>query len=82
MAKGKLVEKQEEKVKFQLTALDRCDRCDAQAFVKASGVNGELLFCSHHYNKHMEEVKKWAYEIMDERDNNKCSCSSCVSLVD
>ena len=48
MAKSKVKEKEE--VKYVLTALDRCDRCLAQAWVKASGVNGELLFCSHHYN--------------------------------
>ena len=33
-----------------LTAVDRCDRCGAQAYVRvvlgASG--GELLFCGHH----------------------------------
>ncbi|MDY6055528.1 hypothetical protein [Micrococcus sp.] len=32
-----------------LTRADRCDRCDAQAYVRAvlpSG--GELLFCGHH----------------------------------
>jgi len=40
-----------DKVEWTLTALDRCDAyCSAQAFVKAVGVNGELLFCSHHYN--------------------------------
>ncbi|WP_136610157.1 DUF7455 domain-containing protein [Sinomonas albida] len=33
-----------------LTAVDRCDRCGAQAYVRvvleASG--GELMFCAHH----------------------------------
>ena len=33
-----------------LTALDRCDRCNAQAYVKIAGSTGELLFCGHHYN--------------------------------
>jgi hypothetical protein len=32
-----------------LTAADRCDRCGAPAYVRASLVTGgELLFCSHH----------------------------------
>jgi hypothetical protein len=32
-----------------LTALDRCDRCGAQAYVRATLVSGgELLFCAHH----------------------------------
>ena len=65
MAKSKVKEKEE--VKYVLTALDRCDRCLAQAWVKASGVNGELLFCSHHYNKVENTIKEWAFEIVDER---------------
>lgn len=31
-----------------LTALDRCDRCGAQARVRAVLIAGELLFCGHH----------------------------------
>ena len=32
-----------------LTAADRCDRCGAQAYVRATLVTGgELLFCGHH----------------------------------
>jgi len=64
MAKTKV----QEEVKYELTALDRCDRCTAQAWVKASGVNGELLFCSHHYNKHKNELSKWAFEVIDETE--------------
>lgn len=30
------------------TALDRCDRCGAQAFVRAVLSSGDLLFCAHH----------------------------------
>jgi len=30
------------------TALDRCDRCGAQAFVRAVLPSGDLLFCAHH----------------------------------
>lgn len=66
MAKSKVKEK--EVAKYQLTALDRCDRCGAQAWVKASGVNGELLFCSHHYNKVKTNLSQWAYEIIDETE--------------
>jgi hypothetical protein len=60
---------------WTLTALDRCDAfCSAQAYVKAVGVNGELLFCSHHYNKIVDNavgyanLEKFAYQIIDERD--------------
>lgn len=60
---------------WTLTALDRCDaRCSAQAYVKAVGVNGELLFCSHHYNSiannavGYSNLEKFAYQIIDERE--------------
>lgn len=60
---------------WTLTALDRCDaNCSAQAYVKAVGVSGELLFCSHHYNKIVNNavgysnLEKFAYQIIDERD--------------
>lgn len=56
-----------------LTAQDRCDSCSAQAYVKVTGVTGELLFCGHHYNKIMDnavgydKMMKFAYQILDER---------------
>jgi hypothetical protein len=57
-----------EEIKYELTALDRCDRCSAQAYVKAVGVSGELYFCGHHFAGIKESVSKWAFEIIDERD--------------
>jgi len=57
-----------------LTANDRCDRCQAQAYVKIAGSAGELLFCSHHYNKIMndpvgkEKMMAYAYSFLDERE--------------
>jgi hypothetical protein len=66
MAKSKVKEKEE--VKYELTALDRCDRCEAQAYVRVSGVSGELLFCGHHYKKVEDSIKEWAFKIIDERD--------------
>lgn len=56
-----------------LDATDRCDRCQAQAYVKVIGEIGELLFCAHHYNKVMDDVagykKMMAFmvEVIDER---------------
>jgi hypothetical protein len=35
-------------VEHSLTALDRCDRCNAPARVRANLVTGDLLFCGHH----------------------------------
>lgn len=49
-----------------LTAEDRCDRCGAQAYVRArlqSG--GELLFCGHHARQHLPALTGIA-EINDE----------------
>ena len=60
--------KEEKEVKYELTALDRCDRCQSQAYVKAVGVNGELLFCGHHYTKVENKISEWAFEVIDERD--------------
>ena len=58
-----------------LKVSDRCDAdCSAQAYVRVTGVTGDLLFCSHHYNKIMdsptgyEKMMAFAYEIQDERD--------------
>ena len=30
------------------TAQDRCDRCGAQAFLRAVLTSGDLMFCAHH----------------------------------
>lgn len=51
-----------------LTAADRCDRCGAQAYVRAvlhSG--GELLFCGHHARTHVPAMTHLA-QIHDETD--------------
>jgi len=66
-------EKPEERV-WLLTANDRCDQCGAQAYVSVTGVNGELMFCGHHYNKIMdnpkgyEKMMSFAITIVDERE--------------
>jgi hypothetical protein len=50
-----------------LTALDRCDRCAAQAYVRVTLSNGgELLFCAHHGRKHEERLREVAKAIHDE----------------
>jgi hypothetical protein len=57
-----------------LKATDRCDSCAAEALVKVSGINGELMFCGHHYNKIMDNPEGYAkmmsfmISITDERD--------------
>ncbi len=52
-----------------LTMADRCDRCGAQAYVRArleSG--GELLFCAHHGRAHLPKLADVAVEILDESE--------------
>jgi hypothetical protein len=60
-----------EKPERTLTLNDRCDagHCGAAALVKVSGVNGELFFCGHHYNKYENspQMNEFAFEIVDER---------------
>lgn len=59
---------------WQLTALDRCDKCGAQAYIQVVGLNGDLLFCGHHYNSVMDnavgydKMMKFAITIRDERE--------------
>lgn len=50
-----------------LTALDRCDRCGAQAYVRVE-LNGgsELLFCAHHGREHSDKLRDVAASIQDE----------------
>ena len=65
-----MAEKVEEVTNVQpyvLGPVDRCDSCSAEALVWVNGVNGELLFCGHHFNKHEEKIKNYAFEIIDER---------------
>ena len=50
-----------------LNALDRCDRCGAQAYVRAILVSGgQLLFCSHHAKSYAEGLKPVTAVIQDE----------------
>lgn len=54
----------------QLTRQDRCDRCGAQAFVKATlpSADGlELLFCGHHFRDHEPKLVAVGATILDER---------------
>ncbi len=52
-----------------LSALDRCDRCGAQAYVRTV-LNGgsELLFCNHHWQENEARLREIAVEIHDESD--------------
>jgi hypothetical protein len=50
-----------------LTVADRCDRCGAQAYVRAVLVGGgDLLFCAHHGRKYEEKLRSVATSWHDE----------------
>lgn len=58
-----------------LNANDRCDSgCNAQAYIWAKGLDGDLLFCAHHYEEIMsnavgyDKMMKFAIEVIDERE--------------
>lgn len=51
-----------------LTAADRCDRCGAQATIRAVlPTGGELLFCGHHGREHKNRLEQLAAVIHDTR---------------
>ena len=50
-----------------LTAVDRCDRCGAQAYLRVElAGGGDLLFCAHHAREHGEKLKEVAASVHDE----------------
>ena len=50
-----------------LTALDRCDRCGAQAYLRVElQSGGELLFCAHHAREHGDKLREIAVSVHDE----------------
>ena len=53
-------------VPSSFTAHDRCDRCGAQAMVRATFTAGFLLFCGHHGRQHLPVMVELAVEIHDE----------------
>jgi hypothetical protein len=60
------------------TALDRCDRCGAQAFMRALLSSGDLLFCAHHGRTYGEALAAAALVLEDatETINTKPSPSA------
>lgn len=65
----------EEVQEWILSPLDKCDRCNAEALVRVTGMSGDLLFCGHHYNKIMaipdgyNSMMAFMISIVDERKN-------------
>lgn len=56
-------------VASQLRAVDRCDSCGAQAYIRAVLPGGsELLFCGHHGRRHEPKLRPLTVEWHDETD--------------
>lgn len=62
----------------QLTHADRCDRCGAQAFIRAVFTTGELTFCGHHGRELRTRLEQTAVLVEDATDliNSKPSPSA------
>jgi hypothetical protein len=52
-----------------MNAMNRCDRCGAQAYVRVLLYSRQdLLFCAHHYRQHAPALAKAAAGIQDETE--------------
>lgn len=64
-----------------LTAVDRCDRCGAQAYVRAILASGsELLFCAHHWHANEDALREIAIDVYDEL--NRLADVSATAALD
>jgi len=69
-----MIKDEDIKSDWVLKATDRCDSCAAEALVQVTGIDGDLMFCGHHYNKIMnntegyKKMMSFAITIVDERD--------------
>jgi hypothetical protein len=62
-----------------MNAMDRCDRCSAQAFMRAVFPDGaELLFCGHHGREYAPVLAGKGVELEDHTEliNEQASQSS------
>jgi hypothetical protein len=56
----------EQEARETLTALDRCDVCAAQAYIRVELASGDLIFCSHHGNEKKQQLEPVALSWHDE----------------
>lgn len=53
----------------ELIAADRCDKCGAQAYVRATLTSGgQLMFCAHHARAVEGSLRPQTSEWLDESD--------------
>ncbi len=53
-------------IDYALSAMDRCDSCGAQAYIRVTLNSGDLLFCAHHGNQFKEKLFPTALNWHDE----------------
>jgi hypothetical protein len=51
---------------YALSAMDRCDSCGAQAYIRVTLASGDLLFCAHHGAKFKDKLFPTALNWHDE----------------
>jgi len=62
-----------------LSAVDRCDRCGAQAYLRVElAGGGELLFCAHHAREHGDRLRELAVHIHDETEKLSTAPTAAV----
>jgi hypothetical protein len=62
-----------------LTAVDRCDRCGAQAYLRVSlQGGGELLFCAHHAREHGDKIKELEGAVIQDETAKLASPANVV----
>jgi hypothetical protein len=49
--------------KPELTLVDRCDQCGAQAYVRVDAKAGDLLFCRHHHLAFATPLRDQGFEV-------------------
>jgi len=50
-----------------LSAIDRCDRCGAQAYVRVTlSAGSELMFCAHHGRMYASKLREIDAQISDQ----------------
>lgn len=52
----------------KMSAVDRCDKCGAQAYVKVTFKQGHLLFCGHHYKDNRAKLDQVALDVFNTAD--------------
>ena len=52
-----------------MDARDRCDACQAQAYYLVKMIEGELMFCRHHFLKNEEKLTKLVMKSLTKVSN-------------